>query len=180
MDFDDSHVSGHVGFLPVLKCYDFHGFEPIPVFRIDCKIYSNFHGLAAGCLPNLSVRNVWRSSALGSGEPLGGNTSRTRRDTADVESVTISTIPARGIQECLVFSMDFHDSQVSGHVGFLPLLRCYDFNGFEPIPVFHIDGKIYSNFHGLAPACLPNLSVHSVWRTSALGSGELTVYHDVS
>ena len=78
MDFDDSHVSGHVGFLPLLRCYDLNGFEPIPVFHIDGKIYSNFHGLAPACLPNLSVRNVWRASALGSGEPLGGNNSRSQ------------------------------------------------------------------------------------------------------
>ena len=46
----------------------------------------------------------------------------------------------RGIQECLIFSMDVDDSHVSGHVGFLPLLKCYDFQGFERIHVFHIDG----------------------------------------
>ena len=38
-------------------------------------MYSALHGLARACLPNLSVRNVWRASGLGSGEPLGGNTS---------------------------------------------------------------------------------------------------------
>ena len=40
--------------------------------------YSNLHGLAPACLPNHSVRNVWRASALGSGEPLGGNNSRSQ------------------------------------------------------------------------------------------------------
>ena len=98
MDFDDSHVSGHVGFLPLLRCYDLNGFEPIPVFHIDGKVYSNFHGLAPACLPNLSVRNVWRACALGSGEPLGGKTSRPRSDSADVESATMSNVPAQGLQ----------------------------------------------------------------------------------
>ena len=69
--------------------------------------------------------------------------------------------------------MDFDDSHVSGHVGFLPLLECCDFQRFERIYGVEADGKIPSYFHGLAPACLPKLSVHSVWRTSALGSGEL-------
>ena len=78
MDFDDSHMSDYVGFPPVLKCYDFQGFERIRVFGIDGRIYRNFHGLAPACLPNLSVRNVWRASVLGSGAPLGGNTSRTQ------------------------------------------------------------------------------------------------------
>ena len=75
-------------------------------------------------------------------------------DSADVESATISNVPARGIQECVVFSMEFNDSHVSGHVGFLPLLKCYDFHGFERIRDFHVDGKIYYDFHGLAPPCL--------------------------
>ena len=73
MDVNDSHVSGHVGFLPLLKCYDFQGFERIRVFHVDGTIYSDFHGLAPACLPNLSVRNVWRATALGSGEPLDGD-----------------------------------------------------------------------------------------------------------
>ena len=47
-------------------------------FHIDGNIYSNLHGLAPACLPNHCVRNVWQPSALGSGEPLGGNKSRTQ------------------------------------------------------------------------------------------------------
>ena len=50
----------------------------IRVFHVDGKLYNNFQGVAPACLPNLSVRNVWRASALGCGEPLGGNISRTQ------------------------------------------------------------------------------------------------------
>ena len=75
-------------------------------------------------------------------------------NSADVEPATISNVPAPGIQECLVSSREFNDSHVSGRVGFLSLLKCNDSISFEHILVLGVDGKIYNDFHGLAPACL--------------------------
>jgi len=50
-------------------------------------------------------------------------------DAADFQSVTFSSVPARGIQECSISSIDVNDSHLSGLVGYAPLLSCYDFHG---------------------------------------------------
>jgi len=66
-------------------------------------------------------------------------------DAADFQSVTVSTVPARGNQECLISSIEFNDSHVSGLVGCAPLLSCYDFHGLARMRVIHGDGNIYIN-----------------------------------
>ena len=140
-------VSGHVGLLPLLKCYAFQGFARIRVFHVDGELCSNFHGLGPACLPNLSVRNVWRASALGFVEPLGGNTSRTQllyniletdgiltylmqRFVKPMQYQRLSADPLlsiwrrRGGPRGGTSHVSGHVGCGSGHVGLLPLLKC--------------------------------------------------------
>jgi len=70
---------------------------------------------------------------------------RAAGDVADFQSVTLSNVPARGIQECSGSSIDCNDSHVSGPVGCAPLLPCYDFTGLAHMQVIHGDGTLYIN-----------------------------------
>jgi len=64
-------------------------------------------------------------------------------DAADFQSVTFSAVPARGIKECIISSVEFNDSHLSGLVGCAPLLSCYDFHGLAHMQDIHGDGKVY-------------------------------------
>jgi len=62
---------------------------------------------------------------------------------ADFQSVTRSTVPGRGVQECLMSQIDVSDSLLSGLVGCAPLLSRYDFHGLAHVQAIHRDGNLY-------------------------------------